>query len=142
GPAVHSLSRRLLLSISLPLALFFGVMMYVLDSGFRALFERSMRELLDAQMVSLIAGADPMSDGGYDPPPAALEPRLVVPRSGLYAQIRSDAHLWRSPSTTGLAADFGPLLKSGDRTFGDGTFSNERVALESRAIRFEDTPDA
>ena len=139
---MHSLSRRLLLSISLPLALFFGVMMYVLDTGFRELSDRAMRELLDAQMVSLIAGADPLPDGGYAPPREALEPRLGRPRSGLYAQIRSTEHLWRSPSTTGLATDFGPLLKSGDRTFGYGTFSNEQVALESRAIRFQDTPDA
>jgi two-component system sensor histidine kinase PhoQ len=139
---VHSLSRRLLLSISLPLALFFGVMMYVLDSGFRELSDRSMRELLDAQMVSLIAGADPLPGGGYAPPAEALEPRLAMPHSGLYAQIRSADHSWRSPSATGLTADFGPLLTSGDRTFGYGTFSHESVALESRAIRFQDTPDA
>ena len=56
---MHSLSRRLLISVSLPLALFFGVMMLVLDSGFRAFSERSLHELLDAQMVSLIAAADP-----------------------------------------------------------------------------------
>src|SRR5262245_3537655 len=117
-------------------------MMYVLDTGFRELSDRSMRELLDAQMVSLIAGADPVPTGGYAPPPEALEPRLAVPRSGLYAQIRSPEHMWRSPSIAGIATDFGPLLKSGDRTFGYGTFSNEQVALESRAIRFQDTPDA
>jgi len=38
---VHSLSRRLLVSVSVPLALFFGVMMVVLDTGFRELSERS-----------------------------------------------------------------------------------------------------
>ena len=42
--SVHSLSRRLLVSVSVPLALFFGVMMLVLDTGFRALSERSMQE--------------------------------------------------------------------------------------------------
>jgi len=77
---VHSLSRRLLISVSLPLALFFGIMMLVLDSGFRALSERSLRALLDAQMVALIAAADPQPDGGYAPPPEALEPRLATPR--------------------------------------------------------------
>ena len=137
---MHSLSRRLLLTISLPLALFFGVMMYVLDSGFRELSDRSLREMLDAQMVSLIAGADPQPGGGYAPPPQALEPRLAVPRSGLYAQIRSPEHRWHSPSTAGLGVDFGPLLASGDRTFGYAVFGHDRVALESRAIRFEDTP--
>ena len=62
---MHSLSRRLLLAVSLPLALFFGVMMVVLDSGFRSLSERSLKELLDSQMVSLIASADPLPNGSY-----------------------------------------------------------------------------
>jgi len=61
---VHSLSRRLLVSVSVPLALFFGVMMLVLDTGFRALSERSLQELLDSQMVSLIAAADPLNLAG------------------------------------------------------------------------------
>ena len=87
GPAVHSLSRRLLLAVSVPLALFFGVMMFVLDSGFRELSERSLRELLDAQMVSLIAGADPMPDGGYAPPPAA--PR-AAPGDAAFGPVRAD----------------------------------------------------
>jgi two-component system sensor histidine kinase PhoQ len=137
---VHSLSRRLLISVSLPLALFFGIMMLVLDSGFRALSERSLQELLDAQMVSLIAGADPQPEGGYAPPAQALEPRLATPHSGLYAQIRSSEHAWRSPSTLGLPSDFGPLLRHGERRFSYADFGHERVAIESRAIQFEDSP--
>lgn len=136
---MHSLSRRLLISVSLPLALFFGVMMVVLDSGFRALSERSLHELLDAQMVSLIAAADPQPDGGYAPTPPALEPRLAMPRSGLYAQIRSREHEWRSPSTAGLESDFGPLLPHGERTFTYATFGHDRVAIENRAIQFADS---
>ena len=135
---MHSLSRRLLISVSLPLALFFGVMMWVLDSGFRALSDRSLHELLDAEMVSLIAAADPQPGGGYAPPPQSLEPRLASPHSGLYAQIRSGAHLWRSPSTVGLPSDFGPLLHGGERTFGYASFAHERVAIESRAIQFQE----
>ena len=138
---MHSLSRRLLISVSLPLALFFGVMMLVLDSGFRALSERSLRELLDAQMVALIAAADPQPDGGYAPPPQALEPRLATPHSGLYAQIRSSA------SRVALAldgrtadADFGPLLPHGERSFRYANFGHDRVAIESRAIQFQDSP--
>lgn len=135
---MHSLSRRLLISISLPLALFFGVMMLVIDSGFRALSERSLRELLDAQMVSLIAAADPQPDGGYAPAAQALEPRLATPHSGLYAQIRSSGHEWRSPSTVGLASDFGPLLANGGRDITYASFGHDRVAIESRAIQFAD----
>ncbi|MBS0577754.1 MAG: histidine kinase [Proteobacteria bacterium] len=135
---MHSLSRRLLLAVSLPLALFFGVMMMVLDSGFRSLSERSLKELLDSQMVSLIASADPLPNGSYGPAPQTLDPKLATPHSGLYAQIRSDEHQWRSASTAGVPADFGPVLKLGERTLEHASFGHERVAIESRAIRFED----
>jgi hypothetical protein len=136
---VHSLIRRLLIAVSVPLALFFGVMMVVLDSGFRALSERSLNELLDAQMVSLIAATDPSPGGGYAPTPQALEPRLATPRSGLYAEIRSPVQRWRSPSTAGVASDFGPLMRSGQRALRYASFGHDRVAIESRAIQFEDS---
>ena len=85
--AVHSLSRRLLITVSVPLALFFGVMMLVLDSGFRALSERSLRELLDAQMVSLIAAADPQPDGSYAPD--AADPG-TAPRDAALGAVCAD----------------------------------------------------
>ena len=137
---MHSLSRRLLVSVSVPLALFFGVMMLVLDTGFRALSERSLQELLDSQMVSLIAAADPQPDGSYAPSPQELDPRLRTPRSGLYAQIHSQHHLWRSPSTAGLSSDFGALLVPGERNLAYAAFGHDRVAIESRAIQFADDP--
>jgi two-component system sensor histidine kinase PhoQ len=138
---VHSLSRRLLISVSVPLALFFGVMMLVLDTGFRELSERSVQEVLDSEMVSLIAAAEPQPNGGYAPTPHELDPRLATPRSGVYAEIRSQRHQWRSPSTAGLDADFGPLLPRAERTLDYATFGHERVAIESRAIQFEDDPN-
>jgi two-component system sensor histidine kinase PhoQ len=137
---VHSLSRRLLVSVSVPLALFFGVMMLVLDSGFRALSERSVQEVLDRQMVSLIAAAEPQPDGSYAPAPRALDPRLATPRSGLYAEIHSQQHQWRSPSTAALRADFGALLPHGERNLTYASFGHDRVAIQSRAIQFEDDP--
>ena len=134
---MHSLSRRLLLSVSVPLALFFGVMMWVLDSGFRALSERSVQEVLDSQMVSLIAAADPQPDGSYAPETQELDPRLRTPRSGMYAEIRSPQHEWRSPSTAGAHSDFGAPLPSGQRNIFYGSFGHDRVAIESRSIQFE-----
>jgi two-component system sensor histidine kinase PhoQ len=138
---VHSLSRRLLVSVSLPLALFFGVMMVVLDTGFRALSERSLQELLGAQMVALIAAAEPQPGGGYAPPVRDLASRLRTPRSGLYAQIRSAGgrSVWRSPSTAGAPIDFGAPLDPGARRFAYGTNERERIAIESRGIQFEDS---
>ena len=135
---MHSLSRRLLLSLSVPLALFFGVMMFVLDTGFRALSDRSLNELLDSQMVALVAAAEPQAGGGYAPPNQDMDPRLTRPRSGLFAQIRSIKHQWRSPSTAGTTINFGPLLSQGERSYSQAEFGHDRVSIESRGLQFED----
>ncbi|MBV9344013.1 MAG: GHKL domain-containing protein [Gammaproteobacteria bacterium] len=125
--------------MALPLALFCGVMMWVLDSGFRELSARSLRGVLDAEMVSLIAAADPQPDGGYAPSPQSLDPRLARPRSGLYAAIRSDGPEWRSPSTAGRRVNFGPALRGGERRYSYDSFGHDRVAIENRAIEFVDS---
>ena len=138
---MHSLSRRLLISVSLPLALFFGVMMYILDTGFRVVSDQTMQQLLDTQMVALVAAAEKQPDGGYAPPLHDVDSRLSRPRSGLFAQIRSVNHQWRSPSAVGTALDFGPLLAEGGRSFSYGEFGHDRVAIESRGLQFEDDPN-
>jgi two-component system sensor histidine kinase PhoQ len=137
---VHSLSRRLLVSVAVPLALFFGVMMLVLDTGFRTLSDRQLHALLDAQIVTLIAAAEPNPAGGYDAPLNGLDARLATPDSGLYAQIQSNNHVWRSPSTAGVDVDFGPPLAQGDRDFSYTMVGHTRLAIESRGISFQDDP--
>jgi two-component system sensor histidine kinase PhoQ len=139
---VHSLSRRLLISVSVPLALFCGVVILVLDSGFREVAQRTLQDELDRQMVALIAAAEPQPDGGYEPAPHTLDPRLETPRSGVYAQIRSAGHEWRSPSTAALNSDFGRLLSGGQRNLTYASFGDDRVAIESRSIDFEGDPNA
>jgi two-component system, OmpR family, sensor histidine kinase PhoQ len=139
---VHSLSRRLLVSVAVPLVLFSGLMIWKLDSGFRELSARSLEELLDRQMVALIASIEPQPDGGYAPAPHVLDPRLSTPRSGVYAAIRAPHHTWRSPSTVGVGSDFGPLLTNGQRSVSYTMFGgHDRVALESRAIQFQGEGD-
>lgn len=130
------------MSVSLPLALFFGVMMFVLDTGFRALSDKTLQQLLDTQMVALIAAVEPQPNGGYAPPLHDIDPRLARPRSGLFAQIRSVKHQWRSPSTAGTSLDFGPLLSQGGRSFTYAEFGHYRVAIESRGLQFEDDPNS
>lgn len=137
---MHSLSRRLLVTVSVPLALFFGVMMAVLDNGFRELTDRSLQQLLDSQMVALIAAAEPQPDGKYAPESNDLAARLRTPRSGLYAQIVSARNkaVWRSPSSAGAPIDFGRPLPPGSRDFVYSTNGHERIEIESRGIEFED----
>jgi two-component system sensor histidine kinase PhoQ len=137
---VHSLSRRLLASVSLPLILFFGATIAVFDASFRDLSERSLRALLDAQMVALIAAAEPQENGAVTAANRNLESRLDTPGSGLYAQIQASGRrsTWRSPSATGSFVDFGPDLAAGERRFSRSTIDGVPVAIASRGIAFED----
>ena len=137
---MHSLSQRLLISISIPLAVFFGAMMMVQDRGFRELTDRSLQQLLDSQMVALIAAAEPQPDGKYAPESSDLAARLRTPRSGLYAQIVSSKNKepWRSPSAAGSSIDFGPMRAAGVRHISYGDNGHERIEIASRGIEFED----
>ena len=138
---MHSLSRRLLLSVSVSLVAFFGVTIFVLDASFRDVSERSLEDLLDAQIVALVAAAEPQPNGVFAPLARDLQSRLATPRSGLYAQIRSsrpDVPTWRSPSTAGADVDFGPMLKTGGKGFRYAHVADEDVAIASRGISFED----
>lgn len=137
---MQSLSRRLLVSVSVPLALFFAVSMILLDTSFERLLHRQMSEVLDSEMIKLIASAEPQPGGGYRVPPRELDRQLAQPRSGVYAQIRSLRHHWRSPSAAGLAIDFGPILPVGAREFAYRSYGEDHIATESRGISFEDAP--
>jgi two-component system, OmpR family, sensor histidine kinase PhoQ len=136
-----SLSRRLLLSVFFVLVVFFGLTVFLLDRVFQRDAERSLRELIDAQMVALIAAADP--DGPESvTPTAALETRFDTPGSGLYAEIRSASgeSIWRSQSTTGTAVQFGPPVEGGERTFfyTEIAGTSIRLAVASRGIVWDD----
>jgi two-component system, OmpR family, sensor histidine kinase PhoQ len=132
-----SLTRRLLLTVFTVIVVFFGITVFLLDVVFRQAAERSLRELLDAQMVALIAAADPDSPESVTPT-AVLETRFDTPGSGLYAEIRSASGetIWRSQSTTGTAVQFGPPLEGGERTFFFTHIAGTpiRLAVASRGI--------
>jgi two-component system, OmpR family, sensor histidine kinase PhoQ len=138
---VHSLSQRLLLSVSVSLVVFFGVTIFVLDVIFRDVSDHSLQDLLDAQIIALVAAAEPQPNGVFAPLPRDLQTRLATPRSGLYAQIRSaqpGVPAWSSPSTAGAEIDFGPQLRTGARDSRQSKVQNEDVAIASRGISFED----
>jgi two-component system sensor histidine kinase PhoQ len=136
-----SLTRRLLLTVFSVMLVFFGLTVGLLDYLFREIAERGMREVIDAQMVALIAAADP--DGPETvTPTAVLETRFDTPGSGLYAEIRSASGetIWRSQSTTGMDVQFGPALEGGERTFFFTEIPDKqvRLAVASRGIVWED----
>ena len=137
---VYSLSRRLLVSVSVALVVFFGLTAGALDAIFRDLAQRSLRELLDAQMVALVAAAEPDAVGKVRSASTAAEARLQTPGSGLYAEIRSsDGELiWRSPSSAGTFIDFGPAVAAGQSRFGLGRLPDAtEVAVIQRGIQWE-----
>ncbi len=79
-----------------------------------------------------------MPGGGYAPPEHDLDPRLARPRSGLFAQIRSIKHQWRSPSTAGPRSISGRCWARGIEAIRTAEFGHDRVAIESRGLQFED----
>ena len=78
----------------------------------------SCRRCSTRRSCTLIAAAEPDPRAATTPPLNGLDARLATPDSGLYAQIRSDNQLWRSPSHGGGCADrFRPAAGAGRRTF-------------------------
>ena len=137
---MYSLTRRLLIYVSLALAIFFGLTATALDAIFRDLAERSLRQLLDAQIVALISSAETDAEGRVVGASTTAESRLQNPGSGLYAQIGTlgGGVLWRSPSAAGTFINFNNpsavavapfrLAQLPDRT---------RVAIAGRGISWE-----
>jgi two-component system sensor histidine kinase PhoQ len=131
---MRSLGARLIATLSVLLVLCFGLTLAWLDLAFRDLAERSRREVLEANVVALIAAADYDASGRLAPSGRLAEPRLETPNSGLLAEIRARGGeaVWRSPSAVGVVAAFESDLPPGERR------SRELVAADgSRLLAFE-----
>jgi two-component system sensor histidine kinase PhoQ len=131
----------LLLAVFTVIVVFFALTVFLLDTVFRHAAEQALRDVMDAQMVALIAAADP--DGPESVTPTQLlDPRFDTPGSGLYAEIRSASgeSVWRSQSTTGTPVQFGPALEGGERKFffTDIADTDIRLAVASRGIVWDD----
>ena len=126
-----------MLSVTVVLVVFFGLTVFLLDMLFRDAAERSLREVLDAQMVALIAAADPDAPESVTLT-ALVDTRFDTPGSGLYAEIRSASgeSIWRSQSVTGTDVQFGPPLEGGERgfIFTEMVDKQVRLAVASRGI--------
>lgn len=116
---MSSLSARLLLSVSLLLVFFFGATIVVLDSAFREAGEQAQEDILDGQLIALIAEAEPNARGELEMPPDLREPRFSNLGSGLYAALfdESDTPVWTSRSSLGLNVPYGPRPPAGERRF-------------------------
>ena len=103
------------------LIVFLGLAGLSLDRLYRQQSENALRELLDAQMVALIAAAEPGSAPNTLTADGTTEPRLQTPGSGLFAEIRgADARVvWRSGSTAGAFIDLTRSVPIGQVLYAD-----------------------
>jgi two-component system sensor histidine kinase PhoQ len=122
---MHSLSSRLLISVSVLLLFFFGVTIAVLDSAFTEAGEQARRDILDGHLIALLAAAEPDDSSELALPERLREPRFGQIGSGLYGELRNDAGatVWRSKSALGLEIPMGlqPVI-------GDNLFARESLA--------------
>jgi two-component system sensor histidine kinase PhoQ len=134
-----SLQSRLLLALAALLVLAAVAGAVALDALYRDLGRRSLEDVLEAQVIALLATAEAEADGRLVPRTLA-EPRLAAPGSGLYAEILGSTGTWRSPSAVGSGLNLSAEPLPGERIFehavlADGT----RVLGLSLGIRWEET---
>jgi two-component system sensor histidine kinase PhoQ len=106
------------------LLLFFGATIAVLDTAFTDAGEQARRDVLDGQLVALLAAAEPDDRGELALPKRLREPRFGRIGSGLYGELRNAVGdpVWRSHSMLGLEIPGSVTPKLGNQLF-------ERVTL-------------
>jgi len=116
---MQSLSSRLLVSVSVLLLVFFGATIAVLDTAFTEAGEQARRDILDGQLVALLAAAEPDKNNELKLPERLREPRFQSIGSGLYAELRDSESsvLWRSHSALGLEIPTGVQPELGNHLF-------------------------
>ena len=122
----NSLSTRLLVTVSLLLALFFGITILVLDTVFRDSTKQAIRERLEIQILVLMAASEEHPGHRLLPANQLLDTRYLSPNSGLYGEIAGDdgKALWTSPSLLGTNLPFDAQVKPGAREFGERVMAN------------------
>jgi len=115
----QSLRLRVLVSGTLLLLVFFGLIVAVLDSAFRSAALEAERDLLDSRMIMLLASAEPADGNRLVLPVDLPEPLFGAPGSGLYGAIvrRGDGLVWRSDSAIGIEIPWGAAPATGERSF-------------------------
>ena len=138
--AGHSLRSRALLSLAAALVVFFAATVAVLEWSLGASLARARDQVLEAQLLAMIAVAEPAEDAAGLGLPEPPDGRMLTPGSGLYAEIRDSAGqaVWRSPSALGLELELpaaaGPGVRDSWTQAGAGVAG---LALSSLVIQWE-----
>lgn len=117
SPVPGSLRARVLLWVSVALTILFALTIVGLDIAFRQSTDRALEELLDSQILGLIALAEPDEQGNLMLPDAQLNPRFELAGSGLYGFLWDDQGLalWQSLSLVGQAISIDVLPAPGQQ---------------------------
>ncbi|MFO1399851.1 MAG: ATP-binding protein [Steroidobacteraceae bacterium] len=135
----RSIRRELIVSVAVPLVLFFALTIGVLDGIFRGLTERALREQLEEQLIAVVSSAETGSDGRIELRLLDPESRLLTPGSGYYAVVRarSGALLWSSPSLQGTGLRLDVILPAGGTDYRHLRVGGGSVAVLSRGLEWE-----
>jgi two-component system sensor histidine kinase PhoQ len=115
---VRSLRARVVLWVSVALVVLFAATGIVLDIAFRNSMDEARRELLEAQVIGLIASVD--DEGGeLSLSSEALDAQFEVANSGLYGALYSDdgRAVWQSLSLLGRDFPVDYLAVAGEERF-------------------------
>ena len=102
-PIANSLRVRVLVWVSVALVVLFAMTIIALDLTFRRSTERAIQELLQVQLLGLLALAEPDQQGNLSLAVDAINPQFEVANSGLYGALwDADGNLvWQSQSFIG-----------------------------------------
>lgn len=140
----NSLSTRLLVTVSVLLALFFGTTSVVLDGVFRQSSRQAINDRLDIEALALMAASEETPDARLVPNRLLLDSRYLGPNSGLYGQVWSGQSYqpWLSPSLLGNALQFDTQVQPGKRAFSERVMSDgTRVLTLSVGLAWEFSDD-
>jgi two-component system sensor histidine kinase PhoQ len=115
---VRSLRARVVLWVSVALVVLFAATGFVLDIAFRNSMDQARRELLEAQVLGLIAAVN--DEGGeLSLSSGALDRQFEVANSGLYGAVYSDdgRAVWQSLSLLGRDFPLDYLTVAGEQRF-------------------------
>lgn len=118
-PIVRSLRARVVLWVSVALTVLFAVTIVGLDKAFRDSTERALEDLLQVQLLGLIALAEPDRNGELMLPTDDIDPQFSVADSGLYGVVL-DAEgkpLWQSLSLLGRGLPIDDLPEPGEQRY-------------------------
>ena len=103
-PVARSLRGRVLVWVSVALVALFTLTVVGLDVAFRRTIDRSRAELLEAQLLGLIALAETDDQGRLGLPHETINPQFGVADSGLYGVLwdANGQQVWQSQSSAGV----------------------------------------